>query len=65
MGEITLIEMIIAVIFIGGIVFGAVFSVKVDMLESRVDFLEKLLWGIQKDTRKNNDGRNDQQTSGD
>lgn len=55
MGEITLIEMIIAVIFIGGIVFGAVFSTKIDMLESRVDYLEKLLWGIQKDAGKNND----------
>ena len=56
MGEITLIEMIIAVIFVGGIVFSVVFSTKIDLLESRVEYLEAILRIFQEDARKNNDG---------
>lgn len=60
MGEITLIEIIIAVIFVGGIVFSTVFStvfsMKIDMLESRIEYLEAILRIFQEDARKNNDG---------
>ena len=56
MGEITLIEIIIAVIFVGGIVFSTVFSMKIDLLTSRVEYLEAILRIFQEDARKNNDG---------
>lgn len=53
---ITFIEAAIVIIFIIVIVLEAVFSKKIDMLESRVDYLETILQVIQEDARKNNDG---------
>lgn len=59
MDLITFIIIIILVVLIGSLVLSAVFSTKLDILESRVDYLETILLVIQKVEKhdNNNTGR--------
>ena len=59
MDLITFIKIIILVVLIGSLVLSAVFSTKLDILESRVDYLETILRVIQKGEKhdNNNTGR--------
>lgn len=51
-----IVEIILAGVIVGCIVSSVVFSTKIELLASRVEYLEAILRLFQEDTRKNNDG---------